>query len=247
MWRLIKAELRYRVVFLAPACGVILTLLLGLSAVPALLYLPDVPFHRKMAVAFVALFYLATFCAFSTLYSPHGALQRERRLLLHARLTLGPRQLGVVRGLVLVLEWALFVGVLLLGVFLAGDGGAFRGDDGWSRSLMALTGVVFAGSAWRLILDDLGVRFADRFKGNPGRLSGILTPVAVSTTILFLAVFCYALSTVLPGAAHPMSRAGTVLTFVLASWEGAGTLLTGGCAMLMASVRTFEIRRSFLG
>ncbi|MBP7867700.1 MAG: hypothetical protein KA419_17350 [Acidobacteria bacterium] len=246
MWRLIRAELSYRVVLQAPAVAVVLALYLGLTALPDLLYLPAVPFPRKMTVAFVALSYLAVIGAFHHLTSPHGAWRRERRARFLLALPVTPRQVGLARVLIPVLEWAGFCATLLLALLLAGDWATFWSGGVWPRALATLTGAFWAGSSWLMGLDDLGERLGRGRRPRTVRLADTLSTVAVASTVLFFVTFCLFLIRSLPGAPPPEPVRGAVTTFWFGSWTGAATLCLGGAAMLLASVGTFAWRRAYL-
>jgi hypothetical protein len=246
MWRLIGTELSYRNVLQVPAAAVVLALYLGLTALPDLLYLPTVPFPRKMTVAFVALSYLAAIVAFHHLTSPHGVWRRERRARFLLPLPVTPRKVGLARVLIPVLEWAGFCATLLLALLLAGDWATFWTGGVWPRALAALTGAFWAGSSWLMGLDDLNERLVSGRRARAVRLADTLSTVAVASTILFFVTFCVFLIRSLPGAHPPEPVCGAMTAFGFGSWTGAATLCLGGAAMLLASVGTFERRRAYL-
>lgn len=245
MWRLIKADLNYQKVILVPIYVSFLALLASLTWVPQVLYFPDIVFPKRAVISLWLLFYLASIGVFNTSFSSRGINVREKRNRLHTLLPVSPRQIGASRVLALVLAWTGLVGVFLLFLLASGEWAAFWTKSTWPQTLLALTGAFFLGSAHGLVMEDLKTMFLTDRKIFRIQWKHIFYTFAVITAVLYFVAICLTIMCLLPQVATS-DTVGAKVAFCLQSWPCAVLLLISGTAMMLASLKTFKLRKSFL-
>jgi hypothetical protein len=245
MWRLIRAELNYQRVILLPVGGCLAGLLIFLAAAPAALYLPELPFQKRVIISFWFLFYLAFVGGFNTAFSPFGIAGREKRNRLYALMPMSLKELGRMRVLALSAVWVGLVGIYGSGLWLSGDWAAFWAEPACPRSLLALTGAFSMGTAHMLIMADLRTLFltGGTFMGVP--LKRLFFALSVGGGVAYAVAVLVVILLNIPSAG-PYEEIRTLAQFLLQSWTCAAIFLLVGAGMLSASIVSFRLRRSFL-
>lgn len=246
MWQLIKAELSYQKMVLLAAGGCFLGLLGFLSYSPVLLFLPEIPFPRRVNIIYWFLFYLAFIILFNVAFSPFGLIRREKRNRLLHLLPVTVRQLGVRRMVLLSLIWMVMVAIYLLFMLAAGEWGMFWSGSEWPQLLVSLTGAFWTGSAYVMAMEDLQTLFVRERTILRVSLRRIFNVFVVLSTVLYFLAICGAIAHLSAQMPLTFEMLLPLLGSLARSWQGASIFLLTGAGLMLASIRTFELRKSFL-
>ena len=246
MWPLIKAELNYQKLFLITALGAMLAIMVFLWFSPDLFFLPEIPFPRRISITFWFLFYLAFVILVNAVFPPYGIHRREKRNRLLTLLPVSLLQLGILRVILLVSIWAGLVAIFLLFLLITGDWTLFWGDPVWPQLLVSLSGAVLTGSTYVVSMADLQTLFPKEKKFLRIPWQQLFNGFIVLSTVIYFLAICYAILQCNPGVRFSLRILVPLVAFMVQSWTGATVFLLTGVAVALASIRTFELRKSYL-
>jgi MFS family permease len=246
VWSLIKAELDYQKLFLITVVAAVLGILTFLWYSPVLLFVPEIPFPRRMGMSFWFLLYAAFVILVNAFFPPMGIHRREKRNRLLALLPISLQKLGIVRMILLALIWIGLASVFLLFLSITGDWNLFWDDPFWPVLLVSLSGAILTGSAYIAFMVDLQTLFPKEklLLGIPQQqlFNGF---IVLSTIIYFLAI-CYGILQSDSDFRFSVRILVPLMAFTVRSWTGATVFLLTGVGVALASIRTFTLRKSFL-
>ena len=246
MWPLVKAELRYQRPFLVTAVGAILAILIFLWFSPALFFVPEIPFPRRISITFWFLFWISFVILMNTAFPPQGIHRREHRNRLLALLPVPLWQLGILRILLLISAWAALIVIFLLFLLCAGDWDLFWGGPAWPQMLVSLSGAFLTGSAYVVFMTDLQAVFPKGKKFLRLPWQPLLNSFILLSTVAYFLAVCYLILQSSPGVRFSIRILVPLVAFMAQSWDGAAVFVLTGAGTALAGILTFQLRRSFL-